>query len=191
MIHTRKTQSGEYTVVPLPLIQRLQDLDLWNEDMVNTILGHEGTDTSALIYIAHSSPNLVGSIQKISSIPPAIRAVFKTAWEIEPSALIKMAAARAPFICQSQSMSLFFKEPNISAIVSYTIIDAIHFAHRLHYQSKALFQSWRSGLKTGIYYLRTKAASKPLPMTLPVDLWPTSTTEGGKQDEDVCIACSA
>ncbi|KAJ3549394.1 hypothetical protein NMY22_g897 [Coprinellus aureogranulatus] len=152
MIHVRKVQGGQYTAIPTPLVEKLQELDLWDEEIVNEILSHDG------------------SLQSIEKIPALVRAIFKTAWEIDPSVLIKMAVARAPFTCQSQSMSLFFKQPTLTEV------------------SKALFLSWRSGLKTGIYYLRTKPASKPLPVALPVELW-------GRTDENLpseeCIACSA
>lgn len=80
-----------------------------------------------------------GSIQGIASIPESIQAVFKTSWEIKQRALIDMAAARGAFVCQSQSLNLFISDPTYSKLTS------------MH------FWAWKKGLKTGCYYLRTKA----------------------------------
>ena len=80
-----------------------------------------------------------GSVQAITSIPEEIRVRYKTAWEIPQKVLIDMAAARGAFICQSQSLNLFMADPTYSKLTS------------MH------FYAWKKGLKTGCYYLRTKA----------------------------------
>jgi ribonucleoside-diphosphate reductase alpha subunit len=80
-----------------------------------------------------------GSIQTISEIPDTLKAIYKTAWEMKQRTLIDMAAARGAFICQSQSLNLFVQEP------TYAKLTSMHF------------YAWKKGLKTGIYYLRTKA----------------------------------
>jgi ribonucleotide reductase alpha subunit len=80
-----------------------------------------------------------GSIQGITSIPESIQAIFKTSWELKQRALIDMAVSRGAFICQSQSLNLFVSEP------TYAKLTSMHF------------HAWKSGLKTGCYYLRTKA----------------------------------
>ena len=80
-----------------------------------------------------------GSVQGIPTIPEEIQARYKTAWEIPQKTLIDMAAARGAFICQSQSLNLFMADPTISKLTS------------MH------FYAWKTGLKTGCYYLRTKA----------------------------------
>jgi ribonucleoside-diphosphate reductase alpha subunit len=80
-----------------------------------------------------------GSIQGISVIPEQIQLVYKTSWELKQRTLIDMAAARGAFICQSQSLNLFVADPTYSKLTS------------MH------FHAWKSGLKTGCYYLRTKA----------------------------------
>jgi ribonucleoside-diphosphate reductase alpha chain len=80
-----------------------------------------------------------GSVQTIEEIPENIRARYKTAWEIPQKVLIDMAAARGAFICQSQSLNLFMADPTYSKLTS------------MH------FYAWKKGLKTGCYYLRTKA----------------------------------
>jgi ribonucleotide reductase alpha subunit len=80
-----------------------------------------------------------GSVQAIMSIPEAVRLRYKTSWEIPQKVLIDMAAARGAFICQSQSLNLFMADP------TYTKLTSMHF------------YAWKKGLKTGCYYLRTKA----------------------------------
>jgi ribonucleoside-diphosphate reductase alpha chain len=80
-----------------------------------------------------------GSIQGLDQIPESIQRLYKTSWEIKQKTLIDMAAARGAFICQSQSMNLFVGDPN------YAKLTSMHF------------YSWKKGLKTGIYYLRTRA----------------------------------
>jgi ribonucleoside-diphosphate reductase alpha chain len=82
-----------------------------------------------------------GSIQGMMEIPSQLRELYKTAWEIPQKTLIDMARSRAPFICQSQSLNLFLAEP------SYAKMSSMHF------------YAWKAGLKTGCYYLRTKAVS--------------------------------
>jgi ribonucleoside-diphosphate reductase alpha chain len=80
-----------------------------------------------------------GSVQTVKSIPEEVRLRYKTAWEIPQKVLIDMAAARGAFICQSQSLNLFMADPTYSKLTS------------MH------FYAWKKGLKTGCYYLRTKA----------------------------------
>lgn len=82
-----------------------------------------------------------GSIQKIPNIPDDIKEIYKTAWEIPQKNIIDMAIDRAPFIDQTQSMNIFFDKPDFVKLNS------------------CLFYGWRNGIKTGIYYLRSKAAS--------------------------------
>jgi ribonucleoside-diphosphate reductase alpha chain len=81
-----------------------------------------------------------GSVQNIPNIPDDIKEIYKTVWEIKQKDLIEMSADRGKFICQSQSLNLFIENVNAAKLTA---------AH---------FHSWRQGLKTGMYYLRTKAA---------------------------------
>jgi ribonucleoside-diphosphate reductase alpha chain len=92
-----------------------------------------------------------GSVQGIQEIPQEIRDVYKTVWEIKQKDIIDMSAARGKFICQSQSLNLFIKDVNTAKLTS---------AH---------FHSWRSGLKTGMYYLRTESANDAI-QSLGVDI---------------------
>jgi ribonucleoside-diphosphate reductase alpha chain len=82
-----------------------------------------------------------GSVQDIPEIPTELKEIYKTAWEMSQKIIIDHAATRAPFICQSQSMNLFVQDANFAKL------------------SSAHFYGWSKGLKTGSYYIRTKAAT--------------------------------
>ena len=98
-----------------------------------------------------------GSIQNIVDIPDDIKNLYKTVWEISQKSIIDMAAGRGRFIDQSQSMNLFMESPTLSKLSS------------MH------MYAWKSGLKTGMYYLRSKAKARPIQFSL----------------EPECVACSA
>ncbi|MEY4110459.1 MAG: hypothetical protein RLZZ46_814 [Bacteroidota bacterium] len=89
-----------------------------------------------------------GSVQSIDEIPDNIKELYKTVWEIKQKAIIDMAADRGAFICQSQSLNLFMQNPNMAKLTS------------MH------FYAWEKGLKTGMYYLRTKAAADAIKFTV-------------------------
>lgn len=89
-----------------------------------------------------------GSIQRIPNIPDDIKKLYKTVWEISQRRILEMAADRGAFIDQSQSLNIHMKEPTMGKITS------MHFA------------GWKMGLKTGMYYLRTMAASAPIQFTV-------------------------
>lgn len=89
-----------------------------------------------------------GSVQHLEEIPEEIREVYKTAWEIKQKSILDMASDRGAFICQSQSMNVFMAEPTFSKLSS------------MH------FYAWKKGLKTGMYYLRTKPAVNAIQFTV-------------------------
>ena len=93
-----------------------------------------------------------GSVQGIDQIPESIQKLYKTSWEIKQKVLIDMAASRGAFICQSQSLNLFVADPN------YAKLTSMHF------------YGWKQGLKTGIYYLRTRAPVMAQKFTIDPDL---------------------
>jgi ribonucleoside-diphosphate reductase alpha chain len=107
-----------------------------------------------------------GSVQGIAEIPADIRELYKTAWEIPQKTLINMARDRAPFICQSQSLNLFLAEP------TYAKISSMHV------------YAWKQGLKTGCYYLRTKAVASAQKFTV-------EPTKKSSVSETDCLMCSA
>lgn len=128
--YTRRTLSGEYMVINKHLLDDLIKLGLWNKEMKEMLMAHNG------------------SIQNISGIPAELKELYKTAWELSQKALIDLSADRGAFICQSQSLNLFMEN------ATYGKLSSMHF------------YSWQSGLKTGMYYLRTKAAVDPIKFTL-------------------------
>ncbi len=89
-----------------------------------------------------------GSVQNIAEVPDQLKELYKTAWEIKQKTLIDMSADRGAFICQSQSLNIFMTDPNFAKLTS------------MH------FYSWKAGLKTGMYYLRTKAAVDAVKFTV-------------------------
>ena len=123
-----------------------------------------------------------GSVQEIKEIPEDLKEIYKTAWEMSQKVIIDHAAERAPFICQSQSMNLFVTDANFAKL------------------SSAHFYSWDKGLKTGSYYIRTKAATTAI-KGLGVDVSRIAnpkTEEENIQDlacsidnPDDCIACGS
>jgi ribonucleoside-diphosphate reductase alpha chain len=107
-----------------------------------------------------------GSVQNIAEIPENIKALYKTVWEISQKVIINMAADRGAYICQSQSLNLFVQDANFAKLSS------------MH------FYGWKAGLKTGMYYLRTKAAADAIKFTadaaaakeIPVTITATTAT---------------
>jgi ribonucleoside-diphosphate reductase alpha chain len=159
-IYTRKVLSGEFIVVNKHLLMDLVDLGLWNEDLKNEIMRHNG------------------SIQQIEGIPANIKELYKTVWELGMKDIIDMAADRGMFIDQSQSMNLFMQSPNKGKLTS------------MH------MYAWEAGLKTGLYYLRTKSATDAIKFTVekqaksqvtPV----VATDEAGKEKEAAAEAKQA
>jgi ribonucleoside-diphosphate reductase alpha chain len=116
-----------------------------------------------------------GSIQTINEIPQHLRDLYKIVWEMKQKALIDLAADRGAYVCQSQSMNLFVEDPDFKKLSS------------MH------FYTWQKGLKTGIYYLRTKSKAKPQQFTME-PIKPTDNVTKGKNvvcKEDVCLICSS
>jgi ribonucleoside-diphosphate reductase alpha subunit len=126
-----------------------------------------------------------GSVQNIPQIPATLQALYKTAWELKQRTLIDMAADRGAFICQSQSLNLFVADP------TYAKLTSMHF------------YSWRKGLKTGIYYLRTKAPVMAQKFTIDPELMRDTQVSGSasagaaaahadnENNEEGCVMCSS
>ena len=89
-----------------------------------------------------------GSVQNIDEIPQDLKDIYKTVWEIKQRSIIDMAADRGAYICQSQSLNLFIQDANFAKLTS------------MH------FYAWKKGLKTGMYYLRTKSAADAIKFTV-------------------------
>jgi ribonucleoside-diphosphate reductase alpha subunit len=112
-----------------------------------------------------------GSIQNINEIPQRLKDLYKTAWEISQKAIIDQAADRGAYICQSQSLNIFMENANFGKLTS------------MH------FYGWEKGLKTGMYYLRTKAATDAIKFTIDkkVEEVPTALSI---EEQQAAIACS-
>jgi len=129
-IYTRRVLAGEFAVVNQHLLKDLMSHGLWNEEIRNQVIAHNG------------------SIQNIPEIPDELKALYRTCWEMKMRSLIDMAADRGAFIDQSQSFNVFMTEPN------YAKLSSMHF------------YAWKKGLKTGMYYLRTRAAADAIKFTV-------------------------
>jgi len=139
-MYSRRVLSGEFVVINKYLVEDLVQRKLWTPDVRSQIIANNG------------------SIQAIAELPLELRELYKTSWEIPMKTLINLAADRAPFICQSQSLNLFVAEP------SYSKLSSMHM------------YAWKKGLKTGCYYLRTKAVAKAQQFTV---------------EPPACVTCSA
>merc|ERR1712168_1355269 len=116
-----------------------------------------------------------GSVQNMSDIPKEIKDLYKTVWEISQKTVMKMAADRGAYIDQSQSLNIHIAEPNYGKLTS------------MH------FYGWKLGLKTGMYYLRTKAAAAPIQFTVEKTKKAEEVDEAALcslQNRDACLMCS-
>ncbi|MFL2999080.1 MAG: ribonucleoside-diphosphate reductase subunit alpha [Cytophagales bacterium] len=108
-----------------------------------------------------------GSIQDIKEIPDDIKLLYRTVWEVSQKSIIDMAADRGAYICQSQSMNIHMQDANFGKLTS------------MH------FHAWKKGLKTGLYYLRTKAAADAIKFTIVKD-----EKAIDKEQEQAAMQCS-
>jgi ribonucleoside-diphosphate reductase alpha chain len=143
----RETLSGDFLQVNVHLAQELKALGLWTQETRDAIKREDG------------------SIQRIDAIPPELKSIYRTAWELPMKALIEMAAERGAFIDQSQSLNLFIANPNIGQL------------------SSMYMYAWKQGLKT-TYYLRSRPATSISKTTVREN--PAATTP----DIPAAVACS-
>jgi len=138
-IFNRRVVGGEITIVNKYLIVDFEKLGIWGEDLKNEIIYNEGSIQN-INFNNYLDPEDKKYNQKVKRIEHLIKK-YKTIWEISQRELIDMAADRAPFIDQSQSMNIYMANPTLTKITS---------SH---------FHAWQKGLKTLCYYIRTKAIS--------------------------------
>lgn len=113
-----------------------------------------------------------GSVRNIAEIPDRLKELYKTVWEIKMKDIIDMAADRGRFIDQSQSLNLFIADPTVDKLT------AMHF------------YAWKKGLKTGMYYLRTKPAVNAIQFTVDkTDQSAKMASLPSAEPDDVCISC--
>ncbi len=126
-----------------------------------------------------------GSVKNVAGLSDADRAVFKTAFEMSMKSVVDMAAARGKYVCQSQSLNVFMEKPTSSKISSY------------------LFYAWKRGLKTGVYYLRSRPAAEAIKFTVEAaaeeeaeeaqaqDGEAVAVCRKSKEEEEECLSCGA
>ena len=149
-LYTRRTLAGEFTVLNQYLVKDLIDLGIWTDDT-----------KSRLQYDR-------GSVQNIKDLPKFLKDVYRTAYEIPQKSVITMSAERGPFVCQSQSLNLFFEKPDFKKLTA---------AH---------FLGWKLGLKTGSYYIRSKPSVQPQRFGMDIE------KEKQFQKEDIeCMSCGS
>ena len=164
-IFNRRVVGGEIMIVNKYLINDFEKIGIWCEDLKNEIIINEGSIQSINFnnYLDPEDKNYTKKVKRIEHLIPK----YKTIWEISQRELIDMAADRAPFIDQSQSMNIYMSNPTLSKITS---------SH---------FHSWEKGLKTLCYYVRTKAIStgaKHLALDMSKKQKPKATPELPKVD---------
>jgi ribonucleoside-diphosphate reductase alpha chain len=152
-LFTRRVGQGEFLIVNKYLVNELLELDMWNDNMINKIIGNKG------------------SVQNIVEIPEDIRYRYKDVWEISQKTLLDLSIIRNKYVDQSQSLNVYHADAKYSKIAS------------------ALMYAWKGGLKTGVYYTRTKskldANSKLASMNTEV------LPEKPKDSPFECFGCSA
>jgi ribonucleoside-diphosphate reductase alpha chain len=144
-LYVRHVLAGDFIVINKYLISELVDLGVWSPELRTSIIANNG------------------SVLGIPEVPSDVQERYRTAWEIPMKTVIGMAADRAPFVCQSQSLNLFIADP------SYARLSSMHL------------YAWEKGLKTGCYYLRTKAVASAQKFTV----------EPEARSQPDCLTCSA
>tara|TARA_B100000676_G_C17845461_1_gene715254 strand:- start:94 stop:942 length:849 start_codon:yes stop_codon:yes gene_type:complete len=150
-LYVKSNLSGEFTVTNLHLVNALKEQDLWDSVMVNDLKYYDG------------------SVKEISRVPEDIKAIYATAFEVEPRWLVDAASRRQKWIDQSQSLNLYIDEPNGKKLdVMYRM-------------------AWLRGLKT-TYYLRSRAATTTEKST--IDTGELNAVSSSKESVDMPEACS-
>ena len=158
-IYKRQTLSGEFLLVNRHLVKALSQRNLWNKEMRDKIILENG------------------SVQNISNFPEDLKETYKTVWETSQKSVIDMAADRAPFIDQTQSMNLWLSTPTFGKV------NSMHM------------YAWTKGLKTGMYYLRSRSAVDAVKVTVSSekvakeDFIKSQVTESNEPED--CLTCSA
>jgi ribonucleoside-diphosphate reductase alpha chain/ribonucleoside-diphosphate reductase subunit M1 len=113
-----------------------------------------------------------GSVQHIEGLPDQLKAVYRTAWEIPQKSILDMAADRGAYIDQSQSLNIFMENPTMAKLSS------------MH------MYGWKKGLKTGMYYLRTRAKAQPIKFTIDPAAVKAATLACSRENPEACMMCS-
>ena len=156
-IYKRQTLSGEFLLVNRHLVKQLSKRNLWDKTMRDNIILENG------------------SVQNIPNFPNDLKEIYKTVWETSQRTVIDMAADRAPFIDQTQSMNLWLSNPTFGKV------NSMHM------------YAWKKGLKTGMYYLRSRSAVDAVKVTVSSEkrakenFLNNNTTD----ETEECLTCTA
>ena len=149
-LYVRRTSSGEFIICNKYMVNDLASIGLWNKSLKNIIIANNG------------------SIQHIPQIPEELKNLYKTSWELKQKVLMDLSISRGPYVCQTQSLNLFFEEPTTKILTS------------------AMFYAWKKGLKTGVYYVRSRPKSQAQQFTIDPGLLKNQQEDNYK----VCESCS-
>ena len=160
-IYARTIGPNQYPCLVEPCVRELMDLGIWNEKTRNQIIQDAGSISNITVPDASLEDRLCHIKQK-----------YMSCYEIPNSVLVRLTVDRAKFVCQSQSFNCFMNEPSRSKMLQY------------HYKT------WKAGLKTGMYYLRTTAAQAPINFTRQPLNEPTSPSKPTIVcTDDICVSC--
>jgi ribonucleoside-diphosphate reductase alpha chain len=151
----KRRQVGEEVVVNKRLVRELSSRGVWTKEVRDSLIRSR-----------------VGGVGEISEIPKKLRELYKTAWEMSPKVLIDHAAARGPFVDQSQSLNLFIEKPTVRKL------------------TQIYFYAWRKGLKTMSYYVRGMAAADAQKVTVSEERGSADSGEVCRMEEG-CVECSS
>ena len=151
-IFKRTTLAGEFQVINRHLVDKLIKYSLWNDEIRKKIISDDGS--------VHNIKTNIISANELEHL----KLVYKTIWEIKQKDIIDHALARGPYVDQSQSMNLFFANPDFKSLYS------------------ALIYGWKNGIKTGCYYLRSKPAVEAIKYSVNLEKTETNIE---------CTTCSA
>ena len=156
-IYKRQTLSGEFLLVNRYLVRELMNRNLWSKELRDQIILENG------------------SVQNIPGFPEDLKETYKTVWETSQKTVIDMAADRAPFIDQTQSMNLWLATPTFGKV------NSMHM------------YAWKKGLKTGMYYLRSRSAVDAVKVTVSSEKQAKDAfiKETQSNEPEDCVTCSA
>ena len=156
-IYKRTTLAGEFQVVNKHLVDKLVDIKLWNDQTRTSLISLDGSIKNI---------NFTNSSKLIPTDFEYMKEVYKTVWEVKQKDIIDHALARGPYVDQSQSMNLFFANPDFKSLYS------------------AIIYGWKKGIKTGCYYLRSKPAVEAIKYSI-------ENKSSDKEGATECTMCSA
>jgi len=163
-LYTRNVLAGEHLIVNRYLIKDLEDIGLWNNSVANFLMSNEGS-------IQKLSPQLVS--EDLRPRLERLKEKYKTSFELSQKLLVNMSIDRSFYVCQSQSLNIFIKNPSFKQLTS------------MH------FYAWEKGLSTGMYYLRTAPATEAIKFTVEGELDVKRDATNIVCTDDICISCQA